>query len=297
MLQMEIPNQPATLAEFLEISIEALRKQMKRMGLVEGRFNRHAEMDEQTVQVLLETYGHEEGAQTLSTSLETDKEQNGQTDTLNITSPPAPKADKIENGQSSLETDKRPNGQGLTKTDNRPKTDKRTTGVANGQTDTLPLETDKGPNGQADIPAIATDTISQTDKRTSTNYGEFSKDLLLALIAMVSMYVQMNHTAQVVGGEWLQAWAYALSIQFTGLAMTLYKGNLGYLRAFAVAEFAINLLHYRPWAHCELIEGVSVCGGFEEWTRSVLLSALIAFTIYSYVEIFAARRNEKTDTL
>jgi hypothetical protein len=279
---MEIPNQPANLAEFLEISLEALRKQMKRMGLVEGRFNRHAEMDEQTVQVLLETYGHEEGAQTLSTSLETDKEQNGQTDTLNITSPPAPKTDKIENGQSSLETDKRPNGQGLTKTDNMPKLDKRTSHSRNRQTDT---------------PAIAMDTPRETDKRTRINFAELSKDLLLALIAMVSMFVQMNHTAQVVGGEWLQAWAYALSIQFTGLAMTLYKGNLGYLRAFAVAEFAINLLHYRPWAHCELIEGVSVCGGFEEWTRSVLLSALIAFTIYSYVEIFAARRNEKTDTI
>ncbi|MGH1437963.1 MAG: hypothetical protein ACRBG0_26245, partial [Lewinella sp.] len=277
---MEIPNQPANLAEFLEISLEALRKQMKRMGLVEGRFNRHAEMDEQTVQVLLETYGHEEEAQTLSTSLETDKEQNGQTDTLNIAPP---------------KLDKRPNGQGLTRTDKRPKTDKRTTGIANGQADTLPLETDKGKNGQTDTPAIAMNTPRETDKRTSISYAELSKDLLLALIAMVSMYVQMNHTAQVVGGEWLQAWAYALSIQFTGLAMTLYKGNLGYLRAFAVAEFAINLLHYRPWAHCELIEGVSVCGGFEEWTRSVLLSALIAFTIYSYVEIFAARRNEKTD--
>jgi hypothetical protein len=279
---MEIPNQPATLAEFLEISIEALRKQMKRMGLVEGRFNRHAEMDEQTVQVLLETYGHEEEAQTLSTSLETDKAPNGQTDTLNIAPP---------------KLDKRPNGQGLTRTDKRPKTDKRTTGTANGQTDILPLEADKIQSRQTDTPAIAMDTTRETDKRTRISYAELSKDLLLALIAMVSMYVQMNHTAQVVGGEWLQAWAYALSIQFTGLAMTLYKGNLGYLRAFAVAEFAINLLHYRPWAHCELIEGMSVCGDFEEWTRSVLLSALIAFTIYSYVEIFAARRNEKTDTI
>jgi hypothetical protein len=294
---MEIPNQPATLAEFLEISIEALRKQMKRMGLVEGRFNRHAEMDEQTVQVLLETYGHEEEAQTLSTSLEADREPNGQTDTLNIAPPQAPKTDKIENGHVSLETDKRTSGHGFVKTDKRPKTDKRTTGTANGQTDILPLEADKTQSRQTDTPAITMDTPRETDKRTRISYAELSKDLLLALIAMVSMYVQMNHTAQVVGGEWLQAWAYALSIQFTGLAMTLYKGNLGYLRAFAVAEFAINLLHYRPWAHCELIEGVSVCGGFEEWTRSVLLSALIAFTIYSYVEIFAARRNEKTDTI
>jgi hypothetical protein len=294
---MEIPNQPANLAEFLEISLEALRKQMKRMGLVEGRFNRHAEMDEQTVQVLLETYGHEEGAQTLSTSLETDKVPNGQTDTLNIAPPQAPKTDKIENGPVSLETDKRTSGHGFVKTDNPPKTDKRTNSHPNEQTDILPLETDKGQNGQTDTPAITMDTPRETDKRTRISYAELSKDLLLALIAMVSMYVQMNHTAQVVGGEWLQAWAYALSIQFTGLAMTLYKGNLGYLRAFAVAEFAINLLHYRPWAHCELIEGLSVCGGFEEWTRSVLLSALIAFTIYSYVEIFAARRNEKTDTI
>ncbi|WP_367390136.1 hypothetical protein [Lewinella sp. LCG006] len=290
---MEIPNQPATLAEFLEISIEALRKQMKRMGLVEGRFNRHAEMDEQTVQVLLETYGHEEGAQTLSTSLETDKAPNGQTDTVNIV---PPKTDKIENGPSSLETDKRTSGHDLIKTDNFPKTDKRTSNPSSGQTDRLPLETDKPQNGQADTIGKA-HTLHQTDKRTGIDYAELSKDFLLALIAMVSMYVQMNHTAQVVGGEWLQAWAYALSIQFTGLAMTLYKGNLGYLRAFAVAEFAINLLHYRPWAHCELIKGVSVCGGFEEWTRSLLLSALIAFTIYSYVEIFAARRNEKTDTI
>jgi hypothetical protein len=295
MLQMEIPNQPATLAEFLEISIEALRKQMKRMGLVEGRFNRHAKMDDQTVQALLETYGHEEEAQTLSTSLETDREPSGQTDTLNI-APPLSETDKIENGQSSLETDKWTNGQGLVKTGNTPKTDKRTSSRPNGQTDILPLETDKFKNGQADT-IRETDTIREADKRTTISYAELSKDFLLALIAMVSMYVQMNHTAQVVGGEWLQAWAYALSIQFTGLAMTLYKGNLGYLRAFAVAEFAINLLYYRPWAHCELIEGVSVCGGFEEWTRSVLLSALIAFTIYSYVEIFAARRNEKTDTL
>jgi hypothetical protein len=269
MLQMEIPNQPATLAEFLEISIEALRKQMKRMGLVEGRFNRHAEMDEQTVQVLLETYGHEEVAQTLSTSLETDTEPNGQMDTLKIVPPPLP------------ETDKRTTGQVLAKTDIMPKADKRKKSRQSGQADTI----------------NETDTTHQTDKRTSINYGELSKDALLAIIAMVSMYVQMNHTALVVRGEWLHAWAYALSIQFTGLAMTLYKGNLAYLRAFAVAEFAINLLHYRPWAHCELIEGVSVCGGAEEWTRSVLLSALIAFTIYSYVEIFAARRNEKTDNL
>lgn len=255
MLQMEIPNKPIDLAKFLEISIEALRKQMKRMGLVEGRFNRYAEMDKQTVQLLLEQYGQTDTDNSPAASIETDKNEgapgNGQV--LKNETDKLPKADKVAapliRTSGPLEA----------------KADKRTNAPA-----------------PATIEKAATQSLPVPEKRT-----ELLKDTLLALIALVSMYVQMNHTAQVVGGAVLQAWAYALSIQFTGLAMTLYKGNLWYLRVFALAEFAINLLYYRPWTD----------GGVEEWTRSILLSALIAFTIYSYVEIFAARRNTQTDKI
>jgi hypothetical protein len=228
----------------------------------------------------LEVYGQEEQLQHLSAFVETDEAQTGQTDALKRVHFATPQTDNDLNGHLSRETDQTtPLQTDITAV----KPDKPT----NGQVDPFPREPDSQVIGPQAV---------KTDNYPGNDYGELSKDVLLALIAMVSMYVQMNHTAQVVGGEWLQAWAYALSIQFTGLAMTLYKGSLWYLRIFALAEFSINLLHYRPWA-CELVEGVSVCGGAEEWTRSLLLSALIAFTIYSYVEIFAARRNEKTDTL
>ncbi|WP_367389011.1 hypothetical protein [Lewinella sp. LCG006] len=278
MLQMEIPNQPVMLAEFLEISLEALRKQMKRMGLVEGRFNRYAKMDKRTIKVLLEVYGQEAQAQHLSTFIEPDTAASGQTDALKPVHLESHQTDNSLNGHLSKETDK----QASYPTDI---TSVKQDSPTNGQVDPFSKETDSWVSGSLSL---------KTDNYLGIDYAELSKDVLLALIAMVSMYVQMNHTAQVVGGEWLQAWAYALSIQFTGLAMTLYKGSLWYLRVFALAEFSINLLHYRPWA-CEWVESVSVCGGAEEWTRSLLLSALIAFTIYSYVEIFAARRNEKTD--
>ena len=75
---------------------------------------------------------------------------------------------------------------------------------------------------------------------------------------------------------------YAGSIQFTALLMTLHRGGRVYLLIFAVLEFGVNMIHYRPWDK----EGT----GIDVWVIDILLSFAIAFSIYSYSEIFTTKR-------
>lgn len=114
-----------------------------------------------------------------------------------------------------------------------------------------------------------------------------AKQVLVLIIALVGMSVQVVHTAAVCQANethWWTPYAYALAIQFTGLVLTLYKGAWQYLLGFAIAEFCINMLYYRPWA----------TGGLEVWSKAVMLSLLLAFTIFSYSEIFAAMQRPNT---
>lgn len=274
------------LAPYLRVSNDALRKTMKRLSLVEGRFDRTAPIDDAKVRTIAQQYyeygselSQKQAEKLLSSDLPSNEELKAMFDQTNDLSGISDKSlTKVErlNGQAPISTK-----------DDLPELN------LNGQE----VEPDKydspkhNKTGQAKSDKSDNRHMVRPDK---TDWSEVGKDALLGVIALVSMYVQMEHTASVVSAAgisegvsaMISAWAFATAIQFTGLTITLYNGSLLYLKIFGWAEFGINLLYYKPWT-----------GDWEDWTRAVLLSALLAFSIYSYAEIFAARRRAKTDNV
>lgn len=106
-----------------------------------------------------------------------------------------------------------------------------------------------------------------------------SRSFLLGVL-LLSLIWQMIHTAGLIGrmdaGEPIWSnYCYAAGVQFTALVLTLHNGGRGYLIGFAAFEFAVNLLYYEPW----------MVGGHIAWARAILISAGVAFAIYSYSAI------------
>lgn len=115
----------------------------------------------------------------------------------------------------------------------------------------------------------------------------FRSDTFLFVVFMGAMIWQVLNTKEVVlwadkESNFAEALLYAGSIQFTALLMTLHRGGRVYLLIFAVLEFGVNMIHYRPWDK----EGT----GIDVWVIDILLSFAIAFSIYSYSEIFTTKR-------
>lgn len=247
----EIPNQPISLAEYLNVELETLRKMMHNKQLIDGRFNRYAELDQSTVDTLVEIYKPEEAEPEIAGRV---------TDTENRKTEEAEDGTGIAGeGQSSLETE---NGNTKKKAGKSDFKKKRKAERAKTE-EVASVET-----GKEEVAMAPTGALVQ---------------FLLLLVALVSMYVQMDHTAQVIIADATsvsvydksKSWMFAFGVQFTGLSMSLFKGNQWYLRGYAAADFVINLLYYRPW-----VKNTS-----EMWIQSLLLSALLVLTIFSYTQI------------
>lgn len=113
-----------------------------------------------------------------------------------------------------------------------------------------------------------------------------SEAVLVLLFLSVAAWQVLN-TAEVVawaGGQGFTAtWRaimFAAPVQLAALLLTIHNGSRAYLAAFAGFEFSVNMLHYRPWQ----------APTWEIWAVAILLSAFIAFTIFSFSEIFARKQ-------
>lgn len=280
---------PLTFAEHAGITLEALRKCVKNHGLIDGRFNRHQPFKKEVEDFLFDYYVSKEKGSG-KTVKKTERKAEKKAEVKEVIKTEFPLTEKTETSipfVKKVETE----APSKTEAETEVKTEVKTELALPTQSETehkteleLAVQAEKKGVTENTIPLVtASDTGVKAADTNKSNRMELFKDVMLSAIALVSMYVQMAHTVVVIGGDDLHAWAYALSVQFTGLAMTLYKGELNYLRIFCASEFLINILYYRPWIEFT----------YEGLGKALLLSALISFTIYSYAEIFAARRNQK----
>ncbi len=119
--------------------------------------------------------------------------------------------------------------------------------------------------------------------------GKSKRNHFVTVVLVIAVIWQMHHSAFVVmeisrmeGPPWIQidGILFAFSIQFTALLLTIYEGKRWYLVLFAIIEFLINVVYYQPWEE----------GG--NYPLTILISGTIAFTIYSYSDLFAKTRND-----
>lgn len=110
----------------------------------------------------------------------------------------------------------------------------------------------------------------------------------------VAIFVQMHHTAvwffrsaPEASSSWLAAYGYAIMLDLFILVVTL-EGRLSIAKTFAGLTFISNLLYFQFWVNFDHT--------IYSYTKAVscsLISATIAFILYSYTEIFVKYRKEK----
>jgi hypothetical protein len=130
-------------------------------------------------------------------------------------------------------------------------------------------------------------------KKDPSRIDQFFRSRILLFIVFISALIwQMEHSANIVIRVSLieyEAWKitsgilFAFAVQFTALLMTIHSGKKWYLILFAFIEFFINMLYYEPWAREEATMAT--------WSIDLILSAAIAFTIYSYSELFTKQND------
>ena len=132
------------------------------------------------------------------------------------------------------------------------------------------------------VKEILAQKVHQEPKKST-----YQKDLFLFIVFIAAMVVQMEHTIALAKNasklsseilQYLSAGLFAFSFQFTGLLMTIRSGKRWYLILFAIIEFFVNILYYKPWVDNDL----------NNWVVSLLLSAAIPFAIYCYSELFTS---------
>jgi len=138
----------------------------------------------------------------------------------------------------------------------------------------------------APIPVSSRPVVAPSHKATADTV--FARTWFLYVVYMAALGWQVWHTAAVLVAadnlqgvwSWVSGLLFALSVQFTALLMTIRSGSVWYLRGFAVVEFLFNVAYYNPFrAGATWIEIVV----------ELLISATIAFTIYSYSELFTRK--------
>lgn len=128
-------------------------------------------------------------------------------------------------------------------------------------------------------------------KSSSTAVAFFKSEGFLFLVFLAAIGWQVAHTANIemrVSNESSQmtkialSYLFAAAVQFTALLMTINTGKIEYLQVFAFIEFVINMIYYEPWNR-----------GNDPtyWLTTIVLSGAIAFTIYSYSELFVNKKS------
>lgn len=171
----------------------------------------------------------------------------------------------------------------------------------------IPIKKDTGLNGHAfvikpepkavipDPITIKEDTAGIIQQMEDTARPQPQKkddrwrDVFVKVVLSIALIWQMHHSAFVVmeisrmtGSPWIEIDGifFAFSVQFTGLLLTIYDGKRWYLILFSIIEFLINVVYYQPWKP----------GG--NYPLTFLISGTIAFTIFSYVDLYAKTRKD-----
>lgn len=118
----------------------------------------------------------------------------------------------------------------------------------------------------------------QTDYQGDVRKTSLPFRIFLFVVFVSVLAWQIHHTALLefsitkFGGAWavLLAVLFAVGVQFTALLLTIRKASKKFLVGAAVCEFGINILVYFP----------------QPVLAVILVSAISAFTIYSYSELF-----------
>lgn len=111
----------------------------------------------------------------------------------------------------------------------------------------------------------------------------------MALI--VAVIVQMHHSAEwyhrtVPNGQnsWYTAYGYAFMVDLFILAVTM-EGKVNVAKTFATLTFLSNVLYFQCWVGFDL----SV-NSFARTISSLLISAIMAYIVYAYTELFVKYR-------
>lgn len=125
----------------------------------------------------------------------------------------------------------------------------------------------------------------------------FKSEGLLFVVFISALLWQMAHTSALVSSVsphesvWYNLGLgilFAFAVQFTALLMTIHTGNIWYLKGFAIVDFSIIVLHHSPWQ-----SGADIT----EWAVVGVLAASMAFTIFSYSELFVTTEKEQHGTI
>jgi prefoldin subunit 5 len=104
---------------------------------------------------------------------------------------------------------------------------------------------------------------------------------LFVLLVQVYHNARLFHMSE-VSENWLIAILYAIGVDLFALVLTVHFNNKSTLKYFAFAQFALNILYYRFWMHHATATPMAIWEGLS----TTLISALLAFVIYSYGELF-----------
>lgn len=111
---------------------------------------------------------------------------------------------------------------------------------------------------------------------------------------LICMVAQAFHTAAFfikvspAEPEWV-SWAFAAAVDLTALVMTMHKARRGYLIGFAVFHFVANIFVKCP--EVEIESGILIFIG--QWLGVVVVSGILAFSNFSYTELFTTKIAKK----
>ena len=110
---------------------------------------------------------------------------------------------------------------------------------------------------------------------------------------LVSIFVQMHHTATWFyrttpeeSSSWAAAYGYAIMLDLFILVVTM-EGKISIAKTFAVLTLISNLLYFQCWIGFD-----SSITSYARIVSASIISATIAFIIYSYTEIFVKYRKQ-----
>lgn len=135
-------------------------------------------------------------------------------------------------------------------------------------------------------------------KRFLLNCVQSLESLYFKFFALfVAIFVQMHHTAVWFyrsapegSSSWLAAYGYAIMLDLFILVVTM-EGKMSIAKTFAGLTFISNLLYFQFW--------VAFDASIIAYTKAIsclIISATIAFILYSYTEIFVKYRKQNLST-
>jgi hypothetical protein len=128
------------------------------------------------------------------------------------------------------------------------------------------------------------------------NQIEFTA-LCVALVFQTEHSFMVAYRISQSDSDWVKvisALCGAIAIDAAAVMMTIHqKSSKNALKGFAVLQFLINMFYYRPWmrlwdAMDEWIGFTATSATF--FAATTLMSAVLAFVVYSYSDIFTAKK-------